>query len=316
MESTGRIITIGLSPAWDVVCRGVRLDWGRHAEIDEQTVRPAGKAMNLSYALAWLGRASIAAGLWGREDAGRMKQAVRWLGQRVQPHITAVQGGTRHNITIVDTAEHREMHLRCRNSLAAERPLRRLNADLANLVRRGDTCVFAGAMPGGRLLEWVVDLARTCRDLQARVAVDTHGPALAAIVQAGLAWLISPNVEEMSELLGRQVADTPVQLVAAARPLQDKVQMILVSRGEKGAIVVTKQGAWAGRPKTRHKALSTVGCGDYLLAGFLAGLAGRRKAPAALATALKVAAARAWGWTETRDWPQVEKDVVVGVSPV
>jgi 1-phosphofructokinase len=316
VESTGRIITIGLSPAWDIVCRGVRLDWGRHAELEEQVMRPAGKAMNVSYALAWLGRASIAAGLWGREDAGRMKRAVRWLGGSVQPHMTAVPGATRHNITVIDTARHREMHLRCKSTLASERSLGRLNADLAKLVRKGDTCVFAGAMPDGPLLERVVDLARTCRELQAYVVVDTHGPALAGIVAAGLACLISPNIEELSELLHRQVADTPAQLASTARPLLGKVEMVLVSRGEKGAIIVTKRGAWAGRSKTRRKALSTVGCGDYLLAGFLAALADNQDPCAALGTALKVAAARAWGWTDRRDWPQVQGDVQVGVKPV
>jgi 1-phosphofructokinase len=316
MESTGRIITIGLSPAWDIVCRGVRLDWGRHAEIDEQVVRPAGKAMNVSYALAWLGRASIAAGLWGREDAARMKQAVRRLGGSVQSRMTTVQGATRQNITVVDTARHREMHLRSESTLASEHSLRRLNADLAGFVRKGDICVFAGAMPGGLLLERVVELTRTCRDLKAHVVVDTHGPALAGIVEAGVADLISPNVEELSELLHRQVADTPAQLVAAGRSLLGKVEMVLVSRGEKGAVIVTSKGAWAGRSTTRHTALSTVGCGDYLLAGLLAALADGRGPSAALATALKVAAARAWGWTETRDWPQAHRDVLVSVKPV
>ncbi len=56
MAGKGRIITIGLSPAWDIRCRGAGLDWGRHVEIDEQVVRPAGKALNVSDALAWMGR--------------------------------------------------------------------------------------------------------------------------------------------------------------------------------------------------------------------------------------------------------------------
>ena len=68
VEHGKKIITVGLAPAWDIQCRGQGLDWGCHAQIDEQDVRPAGKALNVSRALAWLGRSSVAAGLWGRED--------------------------------------------------------------------------------------------------------------------------------------------------------------------------------------------------------------------------------------------------------
>jgi 1-phosphofructokinase family hexose kinase len=316
MESKGRIITIGLSPAWDVSCRGRDLDWGRHVEIDEQVVRPAGKALNISYALAWLGRRSIAAGLWGREDYGRMKAAVARLGGRVLTHMTPAEGATRRNITVVDTLHRREMHLRQRSELASKRTLRRLNADLRKLVRRGDTCVLAGATPDGELLEPFLDLVRTCRDARAQVVVDTHGPTLAAVVHEGLASMISPNVEELRGLLGRTVANSPVRLVAAARPLLTKVGRVLVSRGPAGAIIVTKERAWMGRPKTRRRALSAVGCGDYLLAGFLAGMQDSANPPAALAIGLKVAAGRAWGWTETKTWPQVSEEIAVAVESV
>lgn len=311
MAGRRRIITIGLSPAWDVSCRGKDLDWGRHVEIDEQVVRPAGKALNVSYALAWLGWQSVAAGLWGREDYTQMKSAVRRLGGSIQTRMTAAPGSTRRNVTVVDTRRHREMHLRLRSELASSPTLQRLNRDLKKLVRKGDTCVFAGAMPGVHLLEQAVDLVRTCRHCGAHVVVDTHGPVLASIVDAGLASVISPNVEELRELLRRAVQDTPARLAVAARPLLERVSTVLISRGAEGALVVTKDGAWTGRSRVRREALSTVGCGDYLLAGFLAGLQDTADPPAALATGLKVAAARARGWTETGTWPQVDRKIEV-----
>jgi len=309
----GRVITIGLSPAWDIHCRGAGLDWGRHVAIDEQVIRPAGKAMNVSYALAWMGRPSIAAGLWGLEDYDQMRSAVHRLGRLVEPRMTPVEGRTRQNVTVVDARRHREMHLRCASGLTSKQSLRKLNVSLTRLVHKGDTCIFAGAMPGGDLLEPVVDLVRTCRRAGARILVDTYGPALAGIVQAGQPWLISPNIEELRELLGRRVQNAPVRLAAAAGTLLDRVEMVLVSRGAEGAVLVTGNGVWAGRSQTRRKALSTVGCGDYLLAGFLAGFDSTRDPRAALATGLKVAAARAWGWTETRRWPQADKEIEVSI---
>jgi 1-phosphofructokinase len=130
----GRIVTIGLSPAWDIGCRGRDLDWGRHAEIDEQVIRPAGKALNISYALVWMGLESVAAGLWGRDDYGEMDRAVGRPGGRIGVQMTAVEGATRRNITVVDTFLHREMHLRLKSELASARSVEQLDADLGELV--------------------------------------------------------------------------------------------------------------------------------------------------------------------------------------
>jgi len=307
VERANRIITVGLAPAWDLRCRGRGLDWGCHANIDDQDIRPAGKALNVSRALAWLGRRSIAAGLWGREDYGPMQRradyepmqtAVQGLGV-VQVAMTAVEGHTRRNVTVVDTLQGREMHLR-----------------LPRLVGAGDTCIFAGAMPADGLLDPAIALVEHTRAAGARIAVDTHGRALKRLVDAGSLWLIAPNVEELAGLLGREIEDTPEGVAVAGRTLLDRVELVLVSRGAKGAVVVTASGTWEGRNETQGQAASTVGCGDYLLAGFLAGLDATTDPPAALETGLKVAAARAWGWTETKTWPEANRMIETVVAPL
>ncbi len=311
MKSSNSIITIGLSPAWDISCRGKGLDWGQHAELDAQVVRPAGKALNVSRALVWMGRESMAAGLWGREDYEPMLEAVQRLGGLVQARMTRVEGRTRQNITVVDTRRRREMHLRRKSELASAAALRRLSADLRRLIGEDDICVFSGAMPTGPLLEPAVALVRACRDIGGRLAVDTSGPALKAIVNAGLAWLIAPNVEELAGLLGSPIADTPAKLAAAARGLLEKVEVVLISRGKKGAIAVTKTGVWEGHGVGRGKVLETVGCGDYLLAGFLAGFGQAGHTKTAVEQALKVATARAWGRTETETWRRTKGQIQV-----
>jgi 1-phosphofructokinase len=314
VKPSERIITIGLSPAWDISCRGGGLDWGRHVEIDEQVVRPAGKALNVSSALAWMGRESFAAGLWGSDDYEQMRSVVARMDELVQVRMTRTGGQTRQNITVVDTARGREMHLRRKNDLASPESLRRLCSDVRRLAGQDDLCVFSGAMPVGPLLEPAMAVVQACRDLRSRLAVDTYGPALRAIVDRELAWLIAPNVEELRELLGSPVSDTPAKLAAAGRELLDPIEVVLISRGKQGAIVVSKDGAWSGRAACRGSVLETVGCGDYLLAGFLAGVAEKRPARVALQQALKVATARAYGWTETQTWPQATRRIKVDVQ--
>ena len=316
MEFGGRIITIGLSPAWDVRCQGRGLDWGKHPNIDKQVVRPAGKALNVSMALAWMGQRSVAAGLWGEEDQDRMLKSIRSSTKLVSVRMTMVKGCTRQNITVVDTQSRREMHLRQKSELATRASVRRLRRDLERIVRREDYCVLAGAMPAGELLEPVADLVEICRRKGGRIVVDTYGPILARLVDAGLSWLIAPNVAELGELLGSDVKDTPAGLAAAGRTLLEKVPVVLISHGRRGAILLTRRGAWAGCVRTHGRILHTVGCGDYLLAGFLASYVRCGNARIALATALRVATARAWGWTETHTWLAARRGIDVRLGHV
>ena len=314
-----RIITVGLSPAWDVSYRGGGVDWERHAQVESRTARPAGKALNVSRALGWMGHKSIAAGLWGADDYEQMRRAMHEAGELVQVRMTVVAGQTRQNITVVDTARWREMHLRCRSELATGPSLRKLKADLARLVREGDVCVFAGAMPEGELLEPTIDVVGTCRRRGARIVVDTHGAALKRLVQQVRPWLISPNVEELGELLTTPVKDTASGLARAARQLLDHVENVLVSRGKKGAVLVTQEGVWSGRAVNLGKVIETVGCGDFLLAGFLAGLGSqaawaKAHPTSALTAGLKAATAHAYGWTGEMSWATARRKIKVEID--
>jgi fructose-1-phosphate kinase PfkB-like protein len=190
------------------------------------------------------------------------------------------------------------MHLRNKNRLASAKTLKKLQADLEKIVHKGSICVFAGTMPDGGLLDDVVRIVEFCKSRGAKIVLDTSGQPLKEIINTGSVLLIKPNVEELRELLGGQVKDGPVSLAKAGRKLLDKVEIVLISRGAKGAVVVTKDGVWQGRCTGREEVFSTVGCGDFLLAGFLKAFSNGSGTGAALETAIKVATARAWGWTE------------------
>jgi 1-phosphofructokinase family hexose kinase len=314
--SRNTIITIGLSPAWDITCRGRNIEWGRHQEIDEQTVRPAGKALNVSKALAWMGQKNITAGLWGGSDYEQMVKTVKSLWPSVRVKLTAVAGQTRQNITVVDSAGNKEMHLRNKNRLASIKSLTKLQADLEKIVHKGSICVFAGTMPDGELLGEVIRIVEFCKSRRAKIVLDTSGCPLKEIVDTGSVWLIKPNVEELGELSGERIKDGLVNLAKAGRKLLDKVEIVLISRGAKGGIVVTENGAWHGRCTGRAKVFSTVGCGDFMLAGFLKGLIDSTGMDDAFKTAIKVATARAWDWTEKKSWPVAQNKINVHIERI
>jgi fructose-1-phosphate kinase PfkB-like protein len=221
-------------------------------------------------------------------------------------------GSTRTNVTVLDSAEKKEMHLRSVSELATKASLKRLNAELKKIVTRNSMCVFAGSMPDKSLTKETEQLIRTCACTGAQVFVDTSGPPLRRLTHSGYVSMITPNVEELRGLLRCNIADTPTALSKAGRVLLRCVDSVLISRGKKGVVLITTEGIWTGGAILRSKKIiSTVGCGDYLLAGLLYGLKENKGYGRALELALKAATARAVGMTESQPWPKIRRDVEV-----
>lgn len=317
MHKKSDIITVGFSPAWDITCRVRGIEWGQHKLIASYDESPAGKALNVSRALAWLGQKSTAAGLWGIQDYNQMNQALRYLRKMVDIKLTVVCGDTRKNITVVDTLSNREIHLRTISQLASTGSLRRLKSDLGSVVKENSICVFSGSMPQDGFLKDVIGIIKFCCDRGAKIVVDTSGPALRKIFDSGYVWAIKPNIQELKDLLGKRISDKTSDLVKYGKVLLGKVDIVLISRGKRGALSVTKKGILQGwctnRPK---KVVSTVACGDYLLAGFLKGMINKFDTGISLKTGLAAATARAFGLSDSLPWYKVQKKIKVKVEKI
>jgi 1-phosphofructokinase family hexose kinase len=310
MAGEKKIITVGLCPCWDTVCRLDGINWGEHKQVASTESYPAGKAMNISRACAWMGKKNTAAGLWGKADYEQMSAALAPLHNKIEIKFTPAAGTTRENITIIDKKHKREMHLRAPSKLATKKSLRQLDKDLQRIATAKSVCVFSGSMPDKEFLPDVLSIMKRCHKRGAKIVVDTSGTAYQKIVAQGNLLLIKPNVAELRELTGKQIPDTISDLVKAARELLDKTEMVLISRGAKGAIVVSKDSVFEAQCTQKRTAVTTVACGDYLLAGFLAGFTKTGDMRFALETAIKSATARAWGLTK-QNWSKIKTQIKV-----
>ncbi len=302
------VVTVGICPAWDITCKADDLDWGKHSKVF-QTSEPAGKALNVSRALAWMGEKSINAGLWGKIDWPLAKEALSELKPLIDFRFTIVPGQTRQNITVIDTRLNREMHLRDECRLSTKSSLKQLNNNLLKIVDECNVIVFSGSLPGGELLTECLSIIKNICERGSKVVVDSSGIALKKAVATGDLYMIKPNLEELGQLLSRRISNESSEIVAAARKLCDSVDIVLVSRGADGALAVTRDQACQCHIKAEHrKAANTVACGDYLLAGFLAGDE-KMELCARLENGVKVATVRAWGLSGTMDWPTAKATI-------
>ena len=97
--------------------------------------------------------------------------------------------------------------------------------------------------------------------------IDRHGDDFRALISAGLFDILFANEIEICALAGHDDFEAAVAEISA------KVPMLVVTRGEKGAIAVVKGERTEVMAQPIDQVVDTTGAGDLFAAGFLAGQA-------------------------------------------
>jgi 1-phosphofructokinase family hexose kinase len=296
-----RIITVTLNPTIDRIIEVPGLHIGGHLRGRFRTRLPAGKAINVSRALAGLGCGNIAAGWVGQDALGLFTDELKKI--NVQPRFTPIRAMTRENITIIDPDHHIETHIRDAGPLVTPQDIDRLQTDLKQLAEENAAdnktvlFVFTGSLAPGLSIDQYLRLKETCCRTGGHVAIDAYGPALQSVIHRN-PWLIKPNLPELAELMNTDVEDDQ-SVIAAGRQLNRTIPVVLITMGERGAYCFNGPQQFFGKVHVnKDQLVSTVGCGDTFLAGFLATLCQTGREPG---EALKqgLAAASASAMTET-----------------
>lgn len=288
--SINRIVAVALNPAIDRVLETPGLAVGAHQVARLLARDPAGKGVNVAKTLSLLGVPCILTGLVGQGEFDFFAAAAARY--NVEMAMVPVAGQTRENITLIDPLTRQETHIRDQGFTVAAGELDLLRAQLAALTGEDTVFVFSGSLPPGIGAGEFGDLLAICRQGGARLAVDASGAGLAAAVDVR-PWLIKPNREELEELVGRRLHGRE-DLLVAGREVARRAELVLISDGAEGAYLLADSRAWHGACDVPPGRLaSTVGCGDALLAGFLAGCYRKMDMPQALTLAVQAAAAAA-----------------------
>ena len=145
-----------------------------------------------------------------------------------------------------------------------------LIALLDKTTKEGDFLVFSGDAsnyPDPYVYNYILD---NLKHKQYKVFLDTSGMTLGKCIEHK-PFLIKPNLDELSFLLGRDIADEDEEIMRAIDELDDTgVKVIAVSLGGRGSIVKAGGKFFRALPP-RIQPLNTVGCGDCFLAGLLHG---------------------------------------------
>ena len=260
------IYTVTLNPSIDYIVRLDELKTGITNRTTSEEYYIGGKGINVSCVLAELGIKSTALGF----VAGFTGEAIeKGLKNPKIPadFITLKSGISRINIKI---KAGEETEINCQGPHIDEEELLNLFDKIDN-IQSGDTLIIAGNIPNTLPDDVYERIIEKLDGKDVRIVVDATKKLLVNSLKYK-PFLIKPNRQELSEIFDTTVK-TESDVVKYAQELQKMgAKNVLVSLGGDGALLVDefgkvyKEGVIKG-----HKVLNTVGSGDSMVAGFVAG---------------------------------------------
>ena len=257
--------TVTLNPAIDYLVTPESLIQGITNRSASEEIRIGGKGINASLVLSALGVSSTAlgflAGFTGEWIARSLKNPL------IDPDfIVLPQGMTRINIKIKGESE---TEINAAGPAVPKAEAGRLLEKIER-IKEGDTLILSGNLPKGVSSDFYEQVLEKTGNKKIRLAVDASGPLLRQALSFA-PFLIKPNRQELSELF-----DTPIEsretIAECARLLQEKgAQNVLVSLGGEGSFLLDANGKSHICPALKGKVFDTVGAGDSMVAGFMAG---------------------------------------------
>lgn len=261
------IYTVTFNPAIDLVIGSGGIKMGAVNRLDSQEVFFGGKGINVSLVLRELGVPSRALGFIAGFTGDAIENYLSESGIDTD-FIRLKKGLSRINVKIKTETE---TELNAPGPYIPESEIARLLEKLDSL-RQDDTLVLAGSIPASMPADIYEKILERLENCGIRTAVDASGELLLNVLKYK-PFLIKPNNFELEEIFGVKLKDIS-DVIRYAKELQNMgVENVLVSMAERGAVLLEKSGKVHVSEACRGEAVNSVGAGDSMLAGFLAGCA-------------------------------------------
>ena len=268
-----RVITITLNPAVDLTATMETFTPGEVNRASKAQTNVGGKGINVAGCVADWGLETIASGVIG--NANEELFTAFFAAKGIADHCIRVPGSSRTNVKISDASTGTTTDLNMPGLTLDERTIADLRSRIIPLITAESVVVLGGSLPPGLAADRWARLIEDLSGTGAPVVLDTSGAPLAeAMAPSSRHWpfAIKPNRAELEGLVGHALPKEADLLAAARELIARGVRLVVISLGSEGALFVTEAEALMARLPAK-KVESTVGAGDAMVAGLVAGLA-------------------------------------------
>ncbi|WP_028579484.1 1-phosphofructokinase [Desulfogranum japonicum] len=268
MKTISKLLTITLNPAIDLACTVPGLTLGQVNRVIDYQHDAGGKGVNIAALLRKFDLQVAATGFLGSDNQEIFETLFR--NERIEDLFVRIPGSTRIGIKILDPKSHSTTDLNFPGLSPEQEHVEALIDVIRKQLQDTAAVIIAGSLPPGVEAGVVGKLVTMIKECGSRVFVDTSGEALTSAIEAKPTF-IKPNIDELSEYLGRTVRSEREIFTEAEKLIRSGVETVVVSLGERGALFVEKEEAYYTTPPSID-VVSTVGAGDALVGSMAAGM--------------------------------------------
>lgn len=259
------IYTVTLNPALDYVMKvgNIRFDDINRSESEE--IYYGGKGINVSVILTRLGVENKALGFVGGFTGEKLYEMLKNDGIDCDFNILK-NGYTRINVKI---KAQTELDVNAQGPAISREDIALLLEKLDG-IKQGDFLVLAGSIPNTLPDDIYERILSRLDGRGINFVVDATGDLLKNVLKYK-PFLIKPNHHELGDLFGVETKSED-DIVFYAKKLQEMgARNVLVSRAKDGATLIDEQENVTTFGNVEGELVNSVGCGDSMVGGFLAG---------------------------------------------
>ena len=259
------IYTITFNPALDYIVKMDEFNLGNVNRSNNEFIYAGGKGINVSIVLNNLGVKSKALGFIAGFTGEEIERRVREFGCDTE-FIKLKEGMSRINVKIKADVES---EINGGGPDISSDALEELYKKLDTLTV-GDILVLAGSIPKTMPTDVYERIMERLQEKNIKFIVDTTGESLLKVLKYN-PFLIKPNHHELGELFGVKL-NSKEEIIEYAKKLKDMgAQNVIISMAGDGAILIDSNGGVTTSNVPKGVVKNSVGAGDSMVAGFIAG---------------------------------------------
>ena len=282
------VYTVTFNPALDYVMNVEKLSTDDINRTESEELYYGGKGINVSAILSRLNIPTVALGFTAGFTGKKLREMMDDDG--IKNDFTELNSGfTRINVKV---KFGKELDINANGPEITADKINELFMKLKKL-NDGDYLVLAGSVPASLPDDLYSKILEELSGKNINIVVDTTGNQLLNVLKYK-PFLIKPNHHELGEIFGQEM-DTTEKITEYAKKLQDMGAVnVLVSRGGDGAVLVDGNGTVHPAAAVEGTLVNSVGCGDSMVAGFIAGYITNKSYSEALKLSVASSAATAF----------------------
>ena len=261
------IYTITLNPALDYIIKLKELVPNEINTSESEYILPGGKGINVSIILKRLDVESVTLGFISGFTGKEIQKLVKK--EKIQTDfINLEEGHSRINVKILEN--EKETAINSKGPLVDNKSIENLYQKLNNL-KENDILVLSGSIPKGIKEDIYEEICEKIKDKNVKIVVDSTKKLLLNTLKYR-PFLIKPNHHELGEIFNVQILNQDQAIEYAKKLQKEGARNVLVSMGEKGSVLLDENGKVYKKDIIKNRnVVNTVGAGDSMVAGFLAG---------------------------------------------